>query len=92
MIKIVRLGVEREVQDEHLLQPFLDQGYEIVEQQQENNQSNIDELITIANEKGLDTLTVANLKLIAKNLEIDFDSKIKKEELIALIEEIERKE
>ena len=92
MIKIIRLGVEREVQDEYLLQLFLDQGYEIVEQQQENNQSNIDELITIANEKGLDTLTVANLKLIAKDLEIDFDSKIKKEELIALIEEIERKE
>lgn len=91
MTKIVRLGVEREVQDERLLQLFLDQGYKIVEQKQENNQSNIDELIAISNEKGLDILTVSNLKSIAKNLKIDFDSKIKKEELIALINEVERK-
>lgn len=92
MIKIVRLGVEREVQDEHSLQPFLDLGYEIVEQQQENNQSNIYELTTIADEKGLDTLTIAQLKVIAKELEIEFDSKIKKEELINLIKENEGEE
>lgn len=92
MIKLVRLGVEREIKDEHLLQHFLDQGYTIVEQQQENNQLNTEELADSENVKELTSLTVVELKTLASDLGLEFDSKIKKDDLIKLIEENQREE
>ena len=54
---------------------------------EEPKELTIDELLLLANDKGLDSLTVAQLKVVAKDLDIEFDSKITKKELISLIEE-----
>lgn len=50
---------------------------------------NLDELISLANEKGLISLNLNQLKIVAKELGIEFDSKIKKNDLIKLIDEVQ---
>lgn len=59
---------------------------------EETKELSIDELISIANIKGLKYLNVEQLKRIAKELELEFDSKIKKDDLVVLIEENQREE
>ncbi|WP_338630829.1 Rho termination factor N-terminal domain-containing protein [Clostridium baratii] len=88
MIKLVRLGVERDIQDECLLQHFLDQGYTIVAQQEGNSE----ELADSENVKELDSLTLVELKALASELGIEFNSKVKKDEIIKLIEVNQREE
>lgn len=57
-----------------------------------NDELSVDEIISIANNKGVDSLTVTQLKILANDLGLEFDSKIKKEDLIKLIEENQREE
>lgn len=47
----------------------------------------IEELISIANEKGLKSLNKEQLKRVATELGLEYDPKINKDDLIALIEE-----
>lgn len=52
----------------------------------EESARTIEDIIEEANNNGLDSLKVEDLKLIAKNEELEFKANIKKDELIELIE------
>ncbi|MGL4571852.1 MAG: hypothetical protein ACRCVJ_12395 [Clostridium sp.] len=52
----------------------------------EESTRTIEDIIEEANNNGLDNLKVEDLKLIAKNEELEFKANIKKDELIELIE------
>lgn len=63
---------------------YKEQGYVPYEEEKELT---IEELVTIANDKGLSSLNMVQLKRIATELGLEYDSKVKKDDLIALIEE-----
>lgn len=58
----------------------------------ETKELSIQELIAIANEKGLKSLNKDQLKEIATELGLEYDSKINKEDLVALIEKNKEEE
>ena len=80
MFKLRCLNVERIVDNEYDRDRFMKEGYELVEEKEE---------ITKECSNELDNLTVEELKEIATSKGIEFNSKVKKNELIEMIEERE---
>lgn len=75
MFRLSMLNVERVVDSEHARDKFVKQGYELIEEVQQQTSIN--------------DLTVNQLKELAAKKGLEVPSKIKKEELIAMIEEVE---
>lgn len=75
MFKLRYLNIERVVETEYDRDKLIKEGYELVEEKEVSND--------------LDSLTVDQLKEIAAEKGIEFNSKIKKNELIEMIEERE---
>lgn len=73
-------NVERVVDSQHALDTLLRQGYTLVEEEQQPIKED---------DINLNELTVDQLKDMARDSEIEFPSKIKKEELINLLEGVE---
>lgn len=80
MFKLRCLNVERIVDSEYDRDRFMKEGYELVEEKEEISKECSNEL---------DNLTVEELKEIATSKGIEFNSKVKKNELIEMIEERE---
>lgn len=80
MFKLRCLNVERIVDSEYDRDRFMKEGYELVEEKEEISKECSNEL---------DNLTVEQLKEIATSKGIEFNSKVKKNELIEMIEERE---
>ena len=80
MFKLRCLNVERIVDNEYDRDRFMKEGYELVEEKEEISKECSNEL---------DNLTVEQLKEIATSKGIEFNSKVKKNELIEMIEERE---
>lgn len=81
MFKLRYLNVERIVESEHDRDRLIKEGYKLVVEEKEDSSREV------SNE--LDSLTVEQLKEIATSKGIEFNSKIKKNELIEMIEERE---
>ena len=93
--KLIRLNVERITDDEHIAKVLIDEGFKLVEEKQQStdlsNESGCEDT-TLVNENQevvLDTLTMDELKKIANEKGLQIPSKIKKDELIKMIEEVE---
>lgn len=81
MFKLRYLNVERIVESEYDRDRLIKEGYKLVVEEKEDSSREV------SNE--LDSLTVEQLKEIATSKGIEFNSKIKKNELIEMIEERE---
>lgn len=93
--KLIRLNVERITDDEHIAKVLIDEGFKLVEEKQQSTDLSdeyVGEDTTLVNENQkvvLDTLTMDELKKIATEKGLQIPSKIKKDELIKMIEEVE---
>ena len=81
MFKLRYLNVGRIVESEYDRDRLIKEGYKLVVEEKEDSSREV------SNE--LDSLTVEQLKEIATSKGIEFNSKIKKNELIEMIEERE---
>ncbi|MDU4882989.1 HeH/LEM domain-containing protein [uncultured Clostridium sp.] len=94
MFKLRYLNIERIVESEYDRDKLLKEGYRLVAEK-ENNIEETSKEVLLENEDNnevysdLNDLTVEQLKEIATSKGIEFNSKIKKNELIDMIEERE---
>lgn len=65
-----------ETEDTHLIEWFKEHGYKIVEETEQNQQTNIE------NEKPVDEMTVDELKAYAEGKNIDLTGLTKKEDIL----------
>jgi len=72
MYRLIRSNIERVVNDEHVHDSLIKQGYKLIEDPENTN-------------KNLSDLTVEGLKELAKEKGIEGISKMKKEELIEVL-------
>lgn len=80
MFKLVRLNIERVVTTEHARDILLSQGYKLVEEKEQQDSTG---------DKSLKDLTVDQLKMLAEEKGLEVPSKIKKDDLIEMLKEVE---
>lgn len=91
MYRLVRLNVERVVNDEHARDILINQGYKLVEdnEQQSSTEEQTQNDTENQNQNDLNKLTVEQLKALAEERDIEVPSKIKKDDLVKMLEEVE---
>lgn len=91
MFRLVRLNVERVVNDEHTRDILINQGYKLVEgkEQQSSTDEQTHNDTEEKNPNDLYKLTVEQLKAIAEERGIEVPGKIKKDDLVEMLEEVE---
>lgn len=91
MFRLARLNVERVVNDEHARDILINQGYKLVGdvEQQSSTDDQTQNDTENENPNDLSKLTLEKLKALAEERGIEVPSKIKKDDILKMLEEVE---